>query len=175
MGKKRAPLEPEPTTWLFSCPSGLPTASIRAALDAASEPLTEASARLWQDRWQMANDLLDTYGYPPTQRYAPGAAPNLDQLADQILIKQVKAGEWQRAKSPEWAYVGELVIVRDSHSGVAVNLALLAEMVQAQVWRWRKEHKHRARLLLVLAGWEQAVLAARVAGHRVARMVNPIG
>lgn len=46
--KKRRPLVPRETEWLFSCPNSLRTSQIVAALQAENQPLTVFSARMYK-------------------------------------------------------------------------------------------------------------------------------
>lgn len=70
--KKRRPLVPRETEWLFSCPNSLRTSQIVSALQAENHPLTVFSARHWQETWRVGNDVLREYGFPESSLYQPG-------------------------------------------------------------------------------------------------------
>ena len=162
--------EPLANEWLYSCPISLPTPQIAATLGAADHPVTEVSAHLWQQDWQMANTLMEAYGYPKSHWFAPGRPVNWNSLEDWMLIKTWQYGPDTRRPMVGGRFVGELIVIRQSQDAAENTLAFLMDVVQAHV-RWSGRHHSQARILVVLEGWDRPMLAGRV-GKRVAWVVN---
>jgi len=162
--------EPLANTWLYSCPTGLPMPQIVAALGAADHPRTEVSAHQWQQDWQMANTLMEAYGYPKTYWFEPGRPVDCNSLEDWIVIKTWQNGPDAHRPIVGGRFVGELVVIRQSQDAAENTLAFLLDIVQAHV-RWSRKYHSPARIVVVLEGWERPILAGRV-GKRVAWVVN---
>jgi hypothetical protein len=162
--------EPLANEWLYSCPTGLPTPQIAAALGASDHPVTEVSARLWQQDWQMANTFMEAYAYPKSYWFQPGRPVNWDGLNDWMLIKTWCNGPDARRPMEGGRFVGELVVIRQSQDAAENTLAFLLDIVQAHV-QWSQRHHSQARILVVLEGWDRPLLAGRV-GKRVEWVVN---
>jgi hypothetical protein len=156
--------------WLYACPAGTPTPQIAAALDIAGQPVTEVSARHWQQDWRMANDLMEAYGYPKTYWFRPGRPVGWDGLEDWVLIKTWQHGPMVRGNVTESRFVGELVVIRESQAAAENTLAFLLDIIQAHVIRSLKDHS-RARIAVVLEGWERPTVEGRVR-RRVGWLVN---
>jgi hypothetical protein len=159
---KRKLREPLKNDWLFSCPAKTFTPQIVAALQISEQPVIELSARNWTEDWRMANDLLRTYGYSESYFYKPGQHVNRDSLDDWIYgVRDLK---------------GKLFIIRDCQTEVAENLVYLVDVVK-ELLRSIQKRPHLypdKRLAVVLAGWTEPILEARISGHRVAFVVNPL-
>ena len=59
--KRRSGLDAPPAEndWVYACPKGLPTAMIATVLGVVGQPITEVSARTWQQNWHMANTFME--------------------------------------------------------------------------------------------------------------------
>lgn len=172
MAKKgSSALEPLVNDWLYSCPSDMPTPHIAAALGADDHPVTEVSARQWQQDWRMANAFMEAYGYPRSYWFSPDRPVDWRALEDWILIKTWQNESGKRIPGVvRGRFVGELVVIRQSQEAAEVLLLHLISMAQAHV-RWSQQHHARARILVVLEGWERPTLSGRL-GKRVAWVVN---
>jgi hypothetical protein len=163
--------EPLANEWLYSCPIGLPTPQIAAALGAADHPVTEVSARLWQQDWQMANTFMEAYGYPRSYWFPTERPLDWRALDDWMLIKTWQHEPGKRVPGVvRGRFVGELVIIRQSQDAAELLLIGLLDIVQAHV-RWSQRHHSQARVLVVLEGWDRPLISGRV-GKRVAWVVN---
>lgn len=174
MGKRKL-LEPLKNDWLFSCPAETPTAQVIAALNVTEQPVIGLSARGWTEDWRMANDLLRVYGYQGSYFYKPGQHVNWDSMNDWMFIKGVRGG-YYRAGRVEWHFIGEVFIIRDCQPGALERLTLLVDKVRGRLLP-REKHPHllaATKMAVVLAGWAEATLEARLSGRRVAFVVNPL-
>jgi hypothetical protein len=84
--------------------------------------------------------------------------------------------ETERTASGRIAYerfVGELVVVRTSWEADETTLALLLDVVEERVNWSRKQYHPRARIVVVLAGWERPVVVGQV-GRRVVWSINQL-
>jgi hypothetical protein len=164
MGKRR-PLAPIENDQLYSCPVGMPTSAIVTALNATDYPCIELSARHWDEFWWMRNDLLRAEGQTDPRWYSrPDQQPNWDSLNDLILTRS-----WDGRR-----FVGELVIIRDVPTPAPQNLLHLVDLMAGQSEYWSHQHVSTdRRILVVLEGWENSVLAGRWPRHdRFAYFVN---
>jgi hypothetical protein len=177
MGKRKE-VEPQVTTWLFSCPATMTTRHIAEVLQVSDQPITEFSAQHWQETWQVGNDILRAYGYPENYLYHSGQKVGWDAISDWMFVKcwreekeQFK-GNVHKAMS---VFVGELIIIRDSRKEVSINLAHFVDSVQAYIQHVQSMYAlATGKLIVVLAGWTQPVLAERIAGHRIAWVLNSL-
>lgn len=169
--------EPMANDWLYACPTGMPTPQIVTLLNIAGQPVTEVSARDWQQEWQMANDLMDAYGYRESYRWQLGQPVGWDSLNDWILIKQWQRGSVVLGSITGSQFAGELVVIRQSQYASEDVLAFLLDVIQAHVRRSLQLHS-QARIVVVLEGWDRLVIEGRVGkgrvGRRVGWMVNPM-
>ncbi|GCE31251.1 hypothetical protein KDA_67350 [Dictyobacter alpinus] len=176
MGKRKV-LEPHVTDWLFSCPDTMTTKQIVEFFHPSNQPVTEFSAQHWQETWQIGNDILRAYGYPKNYFYYPGQTVGWDSIADWMFVKCWKKEEKQSVKSKRSSdiFIGELIVIRDCQEDVAVNLSFFAASVQTYIRHIQSIHPLIAeKLIVVLAGWTQPVLSARIAGHSVAWALNAL-
>ena len=123
----------------------------------------------------MANDLLRAYDYQGGYFYKPGEHVNWDSMNDWMFIKGVRGGHY-RAGRVEWHFIGEVLIIRDCQPGALERLTLLADKVRVRLLP-REKHPHllaATKMAVVLAGWADATLEARLSGRRVAFVVNPL-
>lgn len=152
MGKRR-PLAPIENDRLYSCPVGMPTSAIVAALGAVDYPRIELSAKHWDEFWRMRNDLLRAEGYTDPRWYSrPDQRPNWDSLNDLILMRSLEGNR----------FVGELVVIRDIPTPAPQNLIHLVDHMVGQSHNWSHQGVSAdRRILVVLEGWENPVLAGR--------------
>ena len=150
--------------WLFSCPRNSLMMEIAASLDMIAEPITEVTAgKQWQGNWQMANSFMEAYGYPEDHRFTAGVPVAWDSFNDWMLAKQSKVQISARGGGVVFHPVGELVIVRRSWEAAEKTLAFLLDVVEDHVNRLRKRYNpDRARIALVLEGWERPSVVGRV-------------
>ena len=175
MGKRKG-LEPQVTDWLFSCPVILTTKDIADILQVSNLPITEFSAQHWQEAWQVGNDILRAYGYPENYLYQPGQKVSWDAISDWMFAKCWKEEKrlFENSKIAT-IFVGELIIIRDCRNEIAVNLAFFVQSVQAYIQHVQRMHPlATGKLIVVLAGWTQPVLSARIAGHRISWVLNSL-
>lgn len=177
MGKRKA-LEPQITDWLFSCPATMPTERVAALLQVTGQPITELSAQHWREAWQVGNDMLRAYGYPERYFYHPGQKVGWGSISDWMFVKcwgEEKGPDTKTDRNTNKKFLGELILIRESRNEVVVQLAFLVDSVQAYIQHvQRMRPPATGRLIVVLAGWTDSVLAARIGGHRVAWVVNPL-
>ena len=172
-GRAQADASPAENDWVYTCPKRLSTPAIAEALDVAGQPITEVSARAWQQDWQMANTFMEAYDYEKSYWFRPGEPVHWDAFHDWMLVKKTAFEFRADGRVSGSRFVGELVIVRRSWEAAENTLAFLLDIVQAHVDWTRKQHHGHARVVLVLEGWEQPTVAGRVAGKRVAWTINP--
>lgn len=182
MGKPRRRRPPLPNDLLYTCPVGMPTRAIAAALRASGYWVAEVSAHDWTDAtndedafWQVAHALgyrnwgtiqpgttieaLGPLGYPG--KGVPGIVAPLDTARRQEDVKD------------------ELIIIRDSSAAPAPLLAkvldrLLGRGTERPSTYSRTRHPGTPGWLLVLEGRTEPALDARGLAHRVSMMVNPL-
>lgn len=162
MGKRKTRV-PEQNDWLFSCPAGLSTEHIVMILRVADRPVTELSARHWDEQWRMGNDLLRAYDDSVAYTYEPG-----ESIASVSSSMGSKA--WEGGK-----FVGETFIIRECKAEIAANLAILVDIVDYHLKNLQRMYlRTDARLIVVLAGWTEPILTSRPFGHRLIWAVDPL-
>jgi len=137
------------------------------------QPVTEVSARTWQQDWQMANSFLEAYDFPKEWRWLPGELVGTKLLGEWILEKTVETERTASGRIANERFVGELVVVRTSWEAAENTLALLLDVVEERVNWSRKQYHPRARIVVVLEGWERPFVAGKV-GRRVAWSINQL-
>jgi hypothetical protein len=172
-GSLQTEVPPPANDWVYACPRELATSDIAAALRVEGQPATEVSARTWQHDWQMANSLLDAYDRPHGWRWLPGEPGDNKLLGEWILGKSVETERTASGRIANERFVGELVVVRTSWESAENTLALLLDVVEERVNWSRKQYHPRARIVVVLEGWEHPFIAGKV-GRRVAWSINQL-
>jgi hypothetical protein len=160
MGKRKV-LVPLKNDWLFSCPPQFSTPDIVTALEITEQPIIELSAKNWDTLGQMARDIMQAYGYSDeyVSLYKPGKPVNRDGFEDWLSFNGC-----------------EIFIIRDCRVEIAESLAFWADVVRRRlIPAYRKLHFYPdTRPAVILAGWMEPGLEARVASHRVAFVVNSL-
>jgi hypothetical protein len=182
MGKPKRRRSPLPNDLLYTCPVGMPTRAIAAALGASGYWVAEVSARDWKDPtkdeeafWHVARAL----GYRDWSTMRPGTPPEaLGPLGYPGKGVPGIVAPLDTTRRPESAN-DELIIIRDSR---AAPVSLLAKVLDQLLGPGteRPANFSRARRhevpgwLLVLEGWKEPALDARGLAHRVSMLVNPL-
>jgi hypothetical protein len=172
-GSLQTEVPPPANDWVYACPRELATSDIAAALRVEGQPVTEVSARTWQHDWQMVNSLLDAYDRPREWRWLPGEPVDNKLLGEWILGKSVETERTASGRIANERFVGELVVVRTSWEAAENTLALLLDVVEERVNWSRKQYHPRARIVVVLEGWERPFVAGKV-GRRVIWSINQL-
>ena len=164
---------PRENDWVYTCPKGVATREIAAALGVVEQPLTEVSAQTWQQDASMANSFLDAYDHPKEWRWLPGEPVEWKLFEEWMLQKAEQAELTASRRVATVRFLGELIIVRRSWEAAEHTLAFLLGIVQAHIdWSYKQYHP-QARIVLVLEGWERPAITGSI-GKQVAWTVNPL-
>lgn len=164
---------PRENDWVYSCPRGMATREIAAALGVVGQPITEVSAQTWQQDAHMANSFMDAYDSPMEWRWPPGEPIGWKLFEEQMLAKAQQTELTASGRIANIRFLGELVIVRRSWEAAETTLAFLLDVMQAHVDRSRKQYHSHARIMLVLEGWERLIITGKI-GKQVVWAVNPV-
>ena len=169
----RAAAPPRENDWVYSCPKGMATREIAAALGVVGQPVTEVSAQTWQQDAHMANSFMDAYYSPMEWRWLPSEPVGWKLFEEQMLAKAEQSELTASRRIANIRFLGELVIVRRSWEAAETTLAFLLGVVQEKVdWAHKQYHPAHARIVLVLEGWGRLAITGTI-GNQVAWAVNP--
>jgi hypothetical protein len=116
---------PRENDWVYTCPKGVATREIAAALGVVGQPLTEVSAQTWQQDASMANSFLDAYDHPKEWRWLPGEPVEWKLFEEWMLQKAEQAELTASRRVATVRFLGELIIVRRSWEAAEHTLAFL--------------------------------------------------
>jgi hypothetical protein len=159
----RADAPPRENDWVYSCPKGMATREVAAALGVVGQPVTEVSGQTWQQDAHMANSFMDAYDSPMKWRWLPGEPVGWKLFEEQMLAKAEQPERTASGRITNVRFLGELVIVRRSWEAAERTLAFLLDVVQAHIDWSRKQYHPRARIVLVLEGWERLAITGTIA------------